>query len=155
MKDSSGSPGVGIQWVVIQHVLLEKENYIIHNLQWSDDLQHSLIQEGLLPTNGEEKVSTEEMCVFSLKFSLHYPRGDKMSMLNPYIPTQTLRKSKWLYAVDRLTAHFTYVLMSYLVILQSYKNNMVIQASTTIVNFQVLLVFHFHMYKIWGCATIL
>ena len=54
MKESAGS--VGIQWVVIQHVLLEKEDYIVHNLEWNDPLQESLIKEGLLPINGEEKV---------------------------------------------------------------------------------------------------
>ena len=55
MKESGSSPATSIQWVVIQHVLLEKENYIIHNLRWSSELEDALNAEGLLPTSGEGK----------------------------------------------------------------------------------------------------
>ena len=48
-------PSVGIQWVVIQHVLLEKEDYIVNNIVWNDALQESLIEQGLLPVNGSDE----------------------------------------------------------------------------------------------------
>ena len=45
------TPSMSIQWVMIQHVLLEKEIYIMKNVQWNDELQDTLVDEGMLIIN--------------------------------------------------------------------------------------------------------